>query len=62
MAVLLIGIDVELGTALIQRLRAQGDEVRVLEEQSPAAARWRSLGAHVASGPESDADLIERAA
>ena len=62
MAVLLIGLDEELGTALIRRLRAQDDEVRVIEESPSAAARWKSLGAHVASGPEWDADLIERAA
>lgn len=62
MAVLLIGIEEKLGTVLIRRLLAQGDEVRVLEESTAAAARWKALGAHVASGPEWDADLIERAA
>ena len=62
MAVLLIGIDEELGTALVRRLRDQDDEVRVLEESRAASEHWRALGAHVASGPEWDADLIERAA
>jgi hypothetical protein len=62
MAILLIGVDLELGTELIGRLLAQDDEVRVLEESSAAAAHWRKLGAHVASGPQWDADLIERAA
>jgi hypothetical protein len=61
-AVLLIGIDEQLGTVLVERLLAQDDEVRVLEESPEAAARWRALGAHIASGPEWDADLIERAA
>ncbi len=62
MAVLLIGIGEELGSILVRRLVEQDDEVRVLEERSDLAARWRALGAHVASGPEWDADLIERAA
>lgn len=62
MAVLLIGIEHELGTVLINRLLAQDDEVRILEESPAAATYWKSLGAHVAAGPEWDADLIERAA
>ena len=62
MAVLLIGVGESLGEILINRLLSQGDEVRVLEEKPSTAARWKSLGAHVASGPEWDADLVERAA
>ncbi len=34
----------------------------MIEADEPAADRWRSLGAHVASGPQWDADLVERAA
>jgi uncharacterized protein YbjT (DUF2867 family) len=61
-SVLLIGPAPELGTALIRRLIAQDDEVRVIEADEKVAARWRSLGAHVASGDITDSDLIERAA
>jgi hypothetical protein len=61
-SVLLIGFDAELGGALIRRLIAQDDEVRVIEADEHAAARWRSLGAHVATGEITDSDLIERAA
>jgi NAD(P)-dependent dehydrogenase (short-subunit alcohol dehydrogenase family) len=62
MSVLLIGADAELGAALIRRLIAQDDEVRVIEVDDRAAARWRSLGAHVAAGENTDSDLVERAA
>jgi hypothetical protein len=55
-------LDEEVMRALIGRLTAQGDEVRVLEADDAASDRWRSLGAHIASGPRWDADLIERAA
>jgi uncharacterized protein YbjT (DUF2867 family) len=61
-SVLLIGVDAELGAALIPRLIAQDDEVRVIEADENTAARWRSLGAHVAAGETTDSDLIERAA
>lgn len=62
MSILLIGLDEERTPTLIQRLIAQGDEVRVLEDDEVKADRWRALGAHIASGPLWDADLIERAA
>ena len=62
MSILLIGLDEEVMAALIGRLAAQEDEVRVLEVAEAASNRWRSLGAHIASGPQWDADLIERAA
>ncbi|MGH2774693.1 MAG: hypothetical protein ACRDJT_04570 [Actinomycetota bacterium] len=62
MSILLIGLDEDVMPALIGRLTAQGDEVRVLEADEAASDRWRSLGAHIASGPQWDADLIERAA
>jgi len=62
MSLLLIGLDEALMPALIARLIAQGDEVRVLEDDDEAADGWRALGAHIASGPRWDEDLIERAA
>ena len=62
MSILLIGLDKDVMPALISRLTAQGDEVRVLEADEGASDRWRSLGAHIATGPQWDADLIERAA
>jgi hypothetical protein len=62
MSVLLVGLAEDLMPPLIRRLTEQGDEVRVLEADETATDRWRSLGAHVASGPQWDADLIERAA
>ena len=62
MSILLIGLGEDVMPALISRLIAQGDEVRVLEVDEAASDRWRSLGAHIASGPQWDADLIERAA
>ena len=62
MSILLIGLDQELMPGLIRRLIEQGDEVRVLDAAERLSDRWRSLGAHVASGPQWDADLIERAA
>jgi hypothetical protein len=62
MSILLVGLAEDLMPPLIRRLTDQGDEVRVLEADETASDRWRSLGAHVASGPQWDADLIERAA
>lgn len=62
MSVLLVGLDEDLTEVLIGRLVAEGDEVRVLEADERAGGRWRSLGAHLATGPQWDADLIERAA
>jgi hypothetical protein len=61
-SVLLIGAGPDLGAALIRRLIAQDDEIRVVESDADVAALWRSLGAHVAMGEMTDADLIERAA
>lgn len=61
MSILLIGLEEDVMPALIRRLTEQGDEVRVLEVDVKSD-RWRSLGAHIASGPQWDADLIERAA
>jgi hypothetical protein len=62
MSILLVGLAEDLMPPLIRRLTEQGDEVRVLEADEIASDRWRTLGAHIASGPQWDADLIERAA
>jgi hypothetical protein len=62
MSILLVGLAEDLMPPLIRRLTEEGDEVRVLEADEIASDRWRSLGAHIASGPQWDADLIERAA
>jgi nucleoside-diphosphate-sugar epimerase len=50
------------GTAVIERLIGEGDEVRVIEADRKLAERWKSLGAYVALGASDDPDLIERAA
>lgn len=47
---------------VILRLRAQGDEVRILEPMEPRVDRWKEIGAHVAVGSPEDEDLISRAA
>jgi hypothetical protein len=60
-SVLLIG-DEAVVRATIERLVAQGDEIRVVASDPHAGEEWRSLGAHVARGPDLDADLIERSA
>ena len=61
MSILCIGLDGPLGEAVLARLVAQQDQVRVIENDATRAARWRALGAHVARGAL-DPDLIERAA
>jgi uncharacterized protein YbjT (DUF2867 family) len=62
MSVLVIGADTELGSALISRLTAEDDEVRLVESDEATGARWKSLGAYVAGGRSDDGDLVERAA
>jgi TrkA-N domain len=62
MSVLLLHPSLEVGTALIERLTAQDDEVRVIERDPQLADRWRALGAFVAQGSADDSDLVERAA
>lgn len=59
MSVLLVTPPEHLGGPIIERLIAQGDEVRVVVNPADAAD-WRRLGAHVAVG-EPDGDLLERA-
>lgn len=62
MGVLLLGPGGELGPAIVQRLASQGDDVRVVTEDAQIGDASRSLGARVARGPATDADLVERAA
>lgn len=59
MSVLLIAPPEQLAGPIIERLIAQGDEVRVVVEDGEAE-EWRRLGAHVALGPP-DVDLLDRA-
>lgn len=61
MSVLLLGTSALTG-ALIRRLVAQGDDVRVVERDERAATEWARLGARVARGSGTDADLVARAA
>jgi NAD(P)H-binding len=62
MSILLIRAGGPIGETLARRLRAQGDEVRVVEAAEEPAEAWRRLGVKVAPGSDDDADLIERAA
>lgn len=61
MAVLLLRANGSIGEALAQRLVDEQDEVRVIERFEDGADAWKELGAHVAVGPDDDADFIERA-
>lgn len=65
MSILLIGAGSALGETLVRRLVGEGDEVRVLildTEDVEEGGRLADLGAYIATGPELDADLVERAA
>ncbi|MDQ3751493.1 MAG: hypothetical protein M3333_01185 [Actinomycetota bacterium] len=62
MSVLLVCPSKQIGTAVIGLLTMQSDTVRVIEPDAALAALWKELGAYVARGPATDADLIERAA
>jgi hypothetical protein len=61
LSILLIAPPEELGRAVVERLIAQDDEVRVLEPSGDRAGVWRDLGAFVATGQVTE-DLVERAA
>jgi hypothetical protein len=50
-----------MGRAVFDRLREQGDEVRVIEDDPIAAEAWKERGGYAALAREWDADLIERA-
>ena len=58
MSILLVDPPATLGEGVVRKLEAQDDEVRVV---TAAPGRWRDLGAHVAIGDPTDADLLERA-
>jgi hypothetical protein len=62
MSLLLIGLPETFAVKLVQRLREEQDEVRLLLPEGSDAERWKKLGAYVATGDPGDADLIERAA
>ena len=57
MSVLLVGVDPDLVAAVVRRLTAQGDQVRVVGRAGESYP-----GAHVAVGEPGDDDLVERAA
>lgn len=61
MGVLLVGPSGSLGRAVFARLRDQGDEVRVIEDEPAAGEEWKRAGGYVALASEWDDDLIERA-
>lgn len=62
MSVLVVVGGSEVDEPIVRRLLAQGDNVRVLESTPVRRDLWRALGAHVAVGDPTDADLVERAA
>lgn len=62
MSILLVGLPPEVVRGVVDELVAQGDEVRVIEQDARRAAEWKARGAHPARGAASDPDLIERAA
>lgn len=62
MSVLLLGLESNFGSAVIQRLLDEDDIVGVIEEDRARGEEWKKLGAHVALGSPADFDLIERAA
>lgn len=61
MSIVLLAPPVSPGIAVFERLRSQGDEVRVIERDEGSAARWKERGGFVALAREWDDDLIERA-
>ena len=52
----------EVGRAIVDRLLAASDEVRVLEDDTRLTAQWRASGTFLALGSPVDEDLVERAA
>jgi hypothetical protein len=61
MSLLLIGLPETFAVMLVQRLREEGDEVRLLLPEAADPVPWKRLGAFVAQGEAGDADLVERA-
>ncbi len=62
MSVLLVGLPHDVTRAVVERLIAQDDEVRTIENDAEHAAELKALGAFIAGGDSGDPDLIERAA
>lgn len=62
MAILVIAGGTDLDVVVVERLVAQGDEVRVLETSGVHRDRWRGRGVFLAVGAADDPDLVERAA
>ncbi len=60
MSILLVDPPPEPGVSVVERLVAQGDQVRVICAAADAD-RWRRLGAHVATGDAGDIDLLAAA-
>lgn len=60
MSVLLVAVEPFLARALIDRLVAEGDQVRAVV--SPGQDAGLFAGAHLATGSPEDDDLVERAA
>jgi uncharacterized protein YbjT (DUF2867 family) len=62
LSVLLVRANGPIGERLVTRLVEQDDEVRVVEPAAEIVPEWEVLGARVARGDDTDADLLERAA
>jgi hypothetical protein len=60
-SILLVGLSETLSVKTLQRLHAQGDEVRILLGDRSEESLWKDLGAHVAVGDIHDEDLVWRA-
>jgi Trk K+ transport system NAD-binding subunit len=58
-SILLVEPPADPGHAVVERLLSQGDEVRVVDRAGSES--WKEVGAHVARGEGTDADLLERA-
>ena len=61
MSVLLLAPPEPEGASAVRLLVSEGDDVSVVAPPGEADS-WRRLGAHVAGGDPSDADLVERVA
>ena len=59
MSILLVEPARDIATSVLSELVAQGDEVRIVTVAPEKD--WSDLGAHIAKGNGTDADLLERA-
>ncbi|MFN2526066.1 MAG: NAD(P)H-binding protein [Actinomycetota bacterium] len=62
MALLLIRANGSIGEALVKRLIAQGDQVRVIEPFPEVVDVWQQEGAYVVKGDPTDHSLVAQAA